>query len=229
MFGAWCALPEETWERKMCLLSHTLYNRKKIKYNFSVCETDVQKTPSSTLHHPFPLPSSLQNQFLRFFFRLRHIQQQQLRPCQRPETWDWSGFCCLARNQKTHFRESCPTFVILTNKFASHGRCRSWDIAIEITYPTSSPLDLIFVHGGWLLHQDSFDTLFATIMAESDHVQNLYALFKGSCWKNWSSRRDCRVELAILVRCFLSLLRWFLEVVRAYLPYFFYTWVSPCW
>ena len=76
------------------------------------------------LHRPFPLPSSLQNQFLRFFFRLRHIQQQQLRPCQRPETWDWSCFCCLARDQKTHFRESCPTFVILTvaNKFASHGR-----------------------------------------------------------------------------------------------------------
>ena len=128
MFGAWCALPKKTWERKMSLLS-----KKKWSTHFSICETDPpqKNTLNSSIYCTIHSPSlhHSKTNFTRFFFRLRHIQQQQLRPCQRPETWDWSGFCCLARNQKTHFRESCPTFVILTNKFASHGRCRSWDIA----------------------------------------------------------------------------------------------------
>lgn len=176
---------------------------------------------SPSLHHS-------KTNFTRFFF-------------------DWgtynSNSCARAKDQKREIEVASVVWHVTRKLTSVRAAQHSWswptsslqmdvagaEILLEITYPTSSPLDLIFVHGGWLLHQDSFDTLFATIMAESDHVQNLYALFKGSCWKNWSSRRDCRVELAILVRCFLSLLRWFLEVVRAYLPYFFYTWVSPCW
>lgn len=164
------------------------------------------------LHHPFPLPSSLQNQFLRFFPTEAHTTATAA-PVPKTRNVRLKWLLLFGTWPENSLPKELPNIRDPDQQVRFTWTFGSWDIAIEITYPTSSPLDLIFVHGGWLLHQDS-KILSATIMAESDHVQNLYALFKGSCWKNWSSKRDCRVELAILVIVLvLNLIRWFLEIV----------------